>query len=134
MKQNILKINTYASSLSIINNSNLESKLFKLMLGILGILAISYIFIIGNITLNIIERTALLESEHSMSNELGDLELQYLALSSKVDLNLAYSLGFKEAKASFATRSTAGDTYALNFDKTHLSKNTSIVKLAKNEF
>lgn len=134
MRQNILKINTYASSLSIINNSNLESKLFKLMLGILGILAISYIFIIGNITLNIIERTALLESEHSMANELGDLELQYLALSSKVDLNLAYSLGFKEAKASFATRNVDGDTFALNFDKTHLSKNTSIVKLAKNEF
>lgn len=134
MRQNILKINTYASNLSIINNSNLENKLFKLMLGILGFLAVSYIFIIGNITLNIIERTALLESEHVIANELGDLELQYLALSSKVDLNLAYSMGFREAKASFATRNTDGDAYALNFAKTHLSKNTSIVKLAKNEF
>ena len=47
---------------------------------------------------NIVERKALEGRALTLSNEVGNLELEYLSVSQKVDLNLAYSLGFKETK------------------------------------
>jgi hypothetical protein len=36
------------------------------------------------------------------------MELTYLSMSNSVDLPLSYSLGFKDVKASFATRKPLG--------------------------
>ena len=57
---------------------------------------------------NIIARKGYEMDARSLSSEVGELELSYLAKSNNVDLALSYSLGFKEAKATFATRKTVG--------------------------
>lgn len=132
MRQNTLKLNNLANTISIVNNSNLEKKIFNYALVLLGFLSVVYIFILGNTTLSVIERKALLEEEHALTNELGDLELQYLSLSSKINLNYAYSVGYKEAKATYANRANNGFA-KLNFENS-LTKNNTSIKFAKNEF
>lgn len=108
MKQASLKLKRYESNVNIIDNGNLQKRVFNSMLWMLGILAFSYVFFLGNIVFNIVERKTLEGYAHTLSNDVGNLELEYLSLSQKVDLNLAYSLGFKEIKTKFATRKALG--------------------------
>ena len=70
--------------------------------------------------LNIIERRTLEAHSRVISNEVANLELQYINISSSIDLNLSATFGFNEIKPDFATRKPLG-----------LNSNT--VKLAKNE-
>ncbi len=107
MKQASLKFKRYMGNAKIIDN-NLEYRIFHTLLMSFGILAVVYVFILGNMVFNIIERRSFEKEALSLSNEVGVLELSYLSLSSKVDLNLAYSLGFKEIKPKFATRKIIG--------------------------
>ncbi|MDQ3244985.1 MAG: hypothetical protein M3P22_01370 [bacterium] len=134
MRNATFKLNSYVANIDVIDNSNLEKKFFHSMIFVLGLLGIGYFFIVANITVNVIERKNLLEEEHLLSNELGDLELKYLAISSKVDLNLAYKMGFQETKATFATRISTTPLSSLHFAKENLAQNTNSIKLAKNEF
>ena len=108
MKQASLKLKSYASNVNIIDNGNLQKRILNTMLLMLGILTLLYIFFLGNMVFNIVERKALEKSALTLSNEVGNLELEYFSMSQKVDLNLAYSLGFKEIKAKFATRKALG--------------------------
>lgn len=79
-----------------------------MMLWTLGALIFFYVFMIGNMVFNIVERKSLETHAYTLSNEVKNLELEYLSVSQKVDLNLAHSLGFKEIKAKYATRKTLG--------------------------
>ncbi len=88
-----LKINT-----NIVNNDNFERKLFFALASILLILFASYVYFLGSITFNIVERNSLNVEIRNLSSAIGDMETKYLSLSNKVDLSLAGSLGFKEAK------------------------------------
>lgn len=111
MKQATLRLNRYAQNLSnvrVVNNNNLQVRILHAMLFSMSALAILYVVILGNMVFNIIERRALEADARSLSNEVGDMELTYLTLSNKVDLALGHSLGFKEAKATFATRKAVG--------------------------
>ena len=108
MKQASLKLKSYASNVNIIDNGNLQKRILNTMLLMLGILTLLYIFFLGNMVFNIVERKALEKSALTLSNKVGNLELEYFSMSQKVDLNLAYSLGFKEIKAKFATRKALG--------------------------
>lgn len=108
MKQASLKLKSYANNVNIIDNGNLQSRLLKLMLWTLGGLALCYVLLLGNMVFNIVERKSLDNYARTLSNEVGNLELNYLSESQKVDLNLAYSLGFKEVKMKFATRKALG--------------------------
>ncbi len=112
MKQASLKLKKYANNVNanvkIIDNGNLQKRILNIMLYTLGALALFYVLILGNMVFNIIGRKALEGRALTLSNEVGNLELQYLSVSQKVDLNLAYSLGFKETKATFATRKSLG--------------------------
>jgi len=107
MKQASLKLKNYASNVNIIDNGDLQRRVLNIMLWILGILIFFYVFFLGNMVFNIVERKALEERTLTLSNEVGNLELEYLSISQKVDLNLAYSLGFKDTKAKYATRKTS---------------------------
>lgn len=108
MRQASLKFKTYVSNVDIIDNNNLASKLFQIMLLSFGVLALCYVFILGNMVFNIIERRALERHAVALSNEVGDLELSYLSLSNKINLDLSYSMGFKEIKPKYATRKALG--------------------------
>ena len=108
MKYASLKLKSYASNVNIIDNGNLQKKILNMILWSIGALVVFYVIFLGNMVFNIIERKALEVSAGKLSNEVSDLELQYLSESQKIDLNLAYSLGFKEVKTKFATRKSLG--------------------------
>ena len=108
MKQASLKLKSYANNVNIIDNGNLQKRILNIMLYTIGALALCYVLILGNMVFNIVERKALEGHALTLSNEVGDLELEYLAVSQKVNLSLAYSLGFKDTKAKFATRKPIG--------------------------
>ncbi|MBI5139085.1 hypothetical protein HZA26_00520 [Candidatus Nomurabacteria bacterium] len=104
MKQVNLKIRGYGGGMSIIDNNNLKDRMLSSLFVSFGVLGLFYVLILGNMIFNISERRNLEAEARVLSNEVLDLELTYLNLSEKVDFALAESLGFKEAKASFATR------------------------------
>lgn len=108
MKQASLKLKSYASNVNIVDNGNLQKRILNIMLWTLGTLALLYVFLLGNMVFNIIGRRTLETRALTLSNDVGSLELEYLSLSQKVDLDLAHSLGFKETKATFATRKALG--------------------------
>lgn len=108
MKQASLKLKNYANNVNIIDNNNLQRRILNIMISTLGILAFCYVLFLGTMVFNIIERKSLDKYALTLSNEVGNLELEYFSMSQKVDLNLAYSLGFKEIKTKFATRKALG--------------------------
>ena len=57
---------------------------------------------------NIVERKALEAEARELSNEVRDLELTYLSMSGKINLELSNELGFRETKARYATRKALG--------------------------
>lgn len=113
MKAMSLKFNTYIRSVSVINN-NAERLIFNIILGSFGVLALLYILFLGNMVRNIVERRSLEVRVSALSGEVRNLELTYLSMSNGIDPALAHSLGFKEAKTTFATHKSLG------YNKTNL--------------
>lgn len=110
MRQISAQFNIFANKVkgaSVMSN-NFDVILARFIFLSFGALAICYVLILGNMVANIIERRSLETSSRTLQNEVGDLELKYLSLSNSIDLPLAHSLGFKETKASYATRKTLG--------------------------
>lgn len=107
MKQISSKINMHIRNINVINN-NIERFTLNIVLWSLGVLALLYIVFLGNMVKNIVERQSLEASARSLSNEVSNLELNYLAISNNVDLNLSHFMGFKETKTVFATRKSFG--------------------------
>lgn len=108
MKKTVKKIKTYTGNVNIVNNNNLERRILNTMILALGILALCYVIFLSNMIFNIVERKTLEADARNLSTEVGDLELQYLAASNKIDLSLASNMGFKETKQQFATRKHFG--------------------------
>ena len=103
-----LKLKMYLGNVNVIDNRNLPKRIFQLMVMSTGALAICYVIILGSMVFNIVERKGLERQAVALSNEVGDMELVYLALSNKIDLELSHSLGFSEVKPKFATRKSLG--------------------------
>ena len=116
MRQATLKLRGYARSMQIINNNNIKRQILSFIFASLGILSICYAFFLGSMVLNIVERKNLESEARAITSDIGALELTYFSKSNEVDLNLSSVMGFKEAKANFATRKSLGS-----------------LKLAKNE-
>ncbi len=92
---------------SIINN-NIEKLTLNIILWSFGTLALLYVLFLGNMVKNITERRSFEANARFLSNEVRDLEVTYLFMSNNIDLTLSYSMGFKEAKTTFATRKPLG--------------------------
>ena len=117
MNRTIKKVKIYASNVNIVDNNNLQVKIFNALLIALGAFAICYVLIIGNMIFNVVERQSLGMQSKNLSNEVGDLELKYLSMSNKVDIALSKEMGFQETKAGFAIRKSLT---ALNFTTNEL--------------
>ena len=100
IKKNIQNVN--------ITNNNIEMGqfIFKIMLSVLGALALLYFLILGNTVFNIVQRKNLENQELGLSTEVGSLELSYLSVSSSVDVALSSSMGFVPAQVNYAVRKT----------------------------
>jgi hypothetical protein len=115
MKQASLKLKTSIQNVNIMNNNiEIERIILNTILSIFGALALIYILILGNTVFNIIQRRTLEKEALTLSNEVGNLELSYLSVSNSVDLALSSSMGFKEAKATFAIRKSLGSIKLAN--------------------
>jgi len=101
------KINMSIRNVSIINN-NIEGLVLRTILWSFLGLALCYVFLLGNMVFNIVERRSLEKYALSLSNEVRDMELTYLSVSNNIDLAFAHSLGFKETDIKFATRKSLG--------------------------
>lgn len=108
MKTAAIKIKTYASNVNVIDNNDLRKRILHTMLLVLALLVASYVFIIGSTVFNIVERKSLSTEASNLSSEVRELELTYLSMSSKIDLDLSHSLGFKEVNVEYATRKSLG--------------------------
>ena len=109
MKRTAQKIKNYAPNVNIVNNNNLEKKILNILLYSLGALTLCYVLILGNMTFNIVARQSLGVHTRALSNEVSDLEVKYLAISNKIDLNMSSEMGFKEAVGKkFAVRRSLG--------------------------
>jgi len=108
MKRTAIKIKNYAGNVNIVNNNNLGKRIFHILSFALGTLALLYVLILGNMIFNVVARQGLDVHARALSNEVGDLELQYLSMSSKIDLALSSEMGFKEGKTQFAVRKPIG--------------------------
>jgi hypothetical protein len=109
MKTIAIKMKNYATNVNVVNNNNLQRRVLNIMLWSLGALVFCYVFFLGNMVFNIIERKALETDARSLTNEVGDLESQYFSASNKIDLGLAESMGFKEIRdKSYAVRQPLG--------------------------
>lgn len=101
------KLNIYIKSIGVINN-NIEKLVLNIILGSFGVLALLYVLFLGNMVKDIIERRVFEADARSLESEVQSLEVTYLAMSSNIDLNLSYSMGFKETKTTFTSRKSLG--------------------------
>lgn len=109
MQEVKVKIKNYTESVAIVNHGNLRGRALQVILGSIGVLAFLYLVILGNMVYNIIERKSLEANARTLTNEVAELELSYMSLSSNIDLNYSYALGFKElTNKEFAVRKTPG--------------------------
>lgn len=118
MRQASLKLKTSIQNVNIMNNNvAIERVILNTMLALLAALAIWYVLILGNMVFNIVQRKAMEKEALALSNEVSNLELSYLSVSNSVDMALSSSMGFKETKATFATRKSLG---SLKLDKNEI--------------
>lgn len=123
MRQMSLQLKTRIQNVNIMNNNiEVERNIFNTMLFIFAMLVVFYVLILGNMVFSIVGRRTLEKEMLALSNEVGRLEVSYLSISNSVDTNLSSTMGFKETKATFATRK------ALGFNSTDVN-----IKLTKNE-
>ena len=117
-----IKLNTYVRGINIINN-NIERFILNIIIWSFGVLALLYVVFLGNMVKNIVERKNLEAQTLTLSSEVRNLELSYLSLSNNVDLNLSYSMGFKEIKANFATNKSLGLKSSSNENSVRVAQN-----------
>ncbi len=115
MRQVALQFKTRIQNANIISG-NIEGRraILNTLFFVLAGLAFLYVLILGNMVFNIVERRALEKEALSLSNEVRNLELSYLSVSNNIDISLSSSMGFKETKATFATRKTLGSIKIAN--------------------
>lgn len=90
----------------IVQNSRTQMTIFRALILALILLSVAYMYLIGSITFNILARKSLEISAHALGNRVSELELSYLNVTSGIDKNYAYSMGFVDIQKNiFATRS-----------------------------
>ncbi len=92
----------------ILHNYNLEARIVRILLTALILGVVSYIVMIGSVTLSVISRKSMESDTRSLLSEIHRLELSYLASSEAITLEYAHNSGFVDAKTqSFATTTSA---------------------------
>ncbi len=115
MRQATLKLKMYAANANTMTDDiHVRRTILRGMALVFGGLVLLYVLILGNMVFNIIQRKSMEKEALSLTNEVGDLELSYLTLSKNVDVALSASMGFKEIKATFATRKNLGSLKIAN--------------------
>jgi len=78
-------------TMDMMENNYTRRTLFRFLLGGVIMLSIVYMYIIGSITFNILARKSLENTIRTLGSNISQLELTYLANSSEIDRNYAFS-------------------------------------------
>jgi len=108
MKKVDKKIKNYVGNVNVVNNTSVHKKMIQYMIVVLGVLAFMYVLLLGNMVWNIVERKSLQSETYNLASDVGALELEYLALSSEVDVDMSLAMGFREVKTSYTTVKSLG--------------------------
>jgi hypothetical protein len=125
MKKATIKLKRNIQNVNITNNNiEMNRVILNSMLATLGLLALLYFFILGNMVFNIVQRNSLEKENLTLSNQVGNLELSYLSVSSSVDVALSSSMGFKSIPVTYAIRPSLGfNTTADTFGSLKINSN-----------
>ncbi len=77
---------------------HVERKAFLFLTTMLGFSIILYLIFVIQTTVNIVGRKNLENANRAQGSRVNELVLSYLSESNKINLGLAYSLGFKDSK------------------------------------
>ncbi len=83
--------------INILSSEHNRERVVRQLLGLFGLLAILYIYLINSFIFNAIDRQRKLDQVGTIQSTVVGLEKTEFDLSSKVTLDLAYQLGFKDA-------------------------------------
>lgn len=87
----------------ITNEANQKTIVWLLLVGIL-ILSGLYVFLVHQMAFFAAARETSAEKFSTLSTDIVSLQSEHLSLSNKITADLAYSLGFKEARPTFIPR------------------------------
>jgi len=92
-------------TIEMVNDRHAQKIMLRVLISTLIVLSVTYVYLIGSITFNVLARKSLEATSKDLTNKVGSLELTYLASTNKIDRTYATELGFVDAKNSiFATR------------------------------
>ncbi len=83
-----------------IETKNTKGKMiFKGLMGLSVAMSLIYIFFIGKIVFNIVERKNIENVMRDISSTVSSLQVEYFNLNNKIDLAYAKSIGFSESSS-----------------------------------
>jgi len=92
----------------IIENVIVQKNIFKILVFLLIILLITYMYLIGSITFNILARKTFESNAKNLGNEVSELEIVYLNKANQINKNYVLSLGFVESEPNiFVTKNAS---------------------------
>ena len=94
MKKYAIQINNRTFT---VVEGQIERATFNFLVSVLAVSFISYVLFVGMTILNVVDRKNLGNDNMALKSTVTDLELSYLSETKKIDLNMAYSMGFKDA-------------------------------------
>ncbi len=99
---------------TIVINNDLNRRLFYMVLAAFVVVSALYLYFLGNIVFAVLERKTIETKIAVLSQEVNDLEINYLAANNTINLARATELGFSEAKAAvFANRTDLARSVSL---------------------
>lgn len=89
-------------------------KIFWILAGIVFVLFMTYAYMVNAAIMGAVNRQKVQANISKLSSETSDLESQYISLKKDINLDLAYSLGFKnEANTQFIARKGTSQSLTL---------------------
>ncbi len=82
------------------------------LFGVIGLLLMLYIFLVGTTIYNTLEAQRAERTISSMTAELASMEFAYLSAQSKINMDLASSLGFIEPENVVVAKVKGGEATA----------------------
>ena len=110
-----MTIRSIKTKTTIINNQNLERKVFWLVFSVFSALFAYYGYLTFRVVFNIMARTNMDNYSKVLVSEIGRLEIERLALGKGINMDYSKKLGFKEPeKIYFATPSSGASSLSFN--------------------
>lgn len=77
----------------------LELRAFWVLLAVFGCLSVLYVYLVQDSVFTIVRIRSTAEQISALESDVARLESSYMTLSSNVNLELAYALGFEDSSA-----------------------------------